>query len=80
MTKENRELIKGIVDDIQWVQEYVQAVGEEHKQVYVDALENAMKQLMTIVKTAESKDEGVNYENCKVHMQEMRNIVDWVYR
>lgn len=28
----------------------------------------------------ELNDEGVNYENCKVHMQEMRNIVDWVYR
>lgn len=50
MTKKNKKLIKGIVNDIQWVQEYIQAVGEEHKQVYVEALENAMEQLMTVVK------------------------------
>ena len=50
MKKDKKELIKEVVDKIQWVQEYVEAVGEEHKKVYIDGLEYAMEQLMKLVK------------------------------
>ena len=45
-----KEYIKEVVNIIQWVQEYVEAVGEEHKKYYVDSLKYAMEQLMKIVK------------------------------
>ena len=50
MKKGKKELIKEVANKIQWVQEYVEAVGEEHKKYYVDALEYAMKQLMKLAK------------------------------
>ena len=50
MNKDKKELIKEVVNTIQWVQEYVEAVGEEHKKYYVDGLEYAMKQLVKLVK------------------------------
>ena len=48
MNKARNEAIKEIVNKIQWVQEYIIAVGEEHKQTYVDTLEEIMKMLMEI--------------------------------
>jgi hypothetical protein len=49
MKKEKEETIKQVVNKIQWVQEYVDAVGEEHKDDYVHGLEWAMKELMNLI-------------------------------
>lgn len=42
---ETKNAIKEAVNIIQWVQEYIQAIGEEHKDVYVEGLEEAMNLL-----------------------------------
>ena len=44
-----RDTIKIIVNKIQWVQEYVDAVGEEHKQVYIDGLQFVMEELKELI-------------------------------
>lgn len=49
MKKKKKELIKEVVNKIQWVQEYVEAIGEKHKKDYVDGLEYAMEQLMKAI-------------------------------
>ena len=36
--------------DIEWVEEYIECVGEMHKQVYIDALERVNKLLEKIEK------------------------------
>ena len=45
-TDEREMAIREAVNTIQWVQEYIQAIGEEHKDAYVEGLEKAMKLLM----------------------------------
>lgn len=43
---EKQMAIRDAVNTIQWVQEYIQAMGEEHKDVYVEGLEKVMNLLM----------------------------------
>lgn len=50
MKKEKRETIKQVINNIQFAQEYIMAVGEKHKDAYVDILEWSMKELMRIIK------------------------------
>lgn len=48
-TEIDKEKIKEIINKIQWVQEYVDAVGEEHKSNYIDGLEWVIKELMQMI-------------------------------
>ena len=50
---ETKNAIKDAVNTIQWVQEYIQATGEEHKDAYVEGLEKVMNLLMGIKKPKE---------------------------
>ncbi len=45
----DKEKIEEIVNKIQWVIEYVDVVGEEHKSKYIDGLEWAIKELMQMI-------------------------------
>lgn len=47
--------IKKAVNTMQWVQEYIEAVGEKHKDAYVNGLQDAMDGLMKL--TQEDGDE-----------------------
>ena len=50
---EKQMAIRDAVNTIQWVQEYIQATGEEHKDAYVEGLEKVMNLLMGIKKPKE---------------------------
>lgn len=41
--------IKKAVNTMQWVQEYIEAVGEEHKAEYVNRLQGAMDNLIGLL-------------------------------
>lgn len=56
-TDKNQMAIREAVNTIQWVQEYIQAIGEEHKDVYVEGLEKAMKLLMGKEKPKEGEQD-----------------------
>lgn len=45
-TDEREMAIREAVNTMQWVQEYIEAIGEEHKDAYVEGLEKAMNLLM----------------------------------
>lgn len=44
----NKQDVNNARCDIEWVEEYIEGVGEMHKQVYVDALERVGKLLEKI--------------------------------
>lgn len=46
----NKQDINDARCDIEWVEEYVESIGEMHKQVYVDALERVWTLLGKIEK------------------------------
>ena len=48
--------IKETINKMQWVQEYVDSMGEEHKKIYVDAIELEMKRLGMIVNDMKQED------------------------
>ena len=43
--------------EIEWVEEYIEGVGERHKQVYIDALERVNKLLEKIEKAMDVLNE-----------------------
>lgn len=43
--------------EIEWVEEYIEGVGEMHKQVYIDALERVNKLLEKIEKAIDVLNE-----------------------
>lgn len=43
MKKEKKEKLEEVAHNIQWVQEYIESVGEEHKEAYIEGLEYALK-------------------------------------
>jgi hypothetical protein len=43
-----KEKLNDIIHNVSWVEEYIEAVGEEHKQAYIDGLVYAMKLLREI--------------------------------
>lgn len=56
-TDKSQMEMREAVNTIQWVQEYVQATGEEHKDVYVEGLERVMNLLMGKEKPKEGKQD-----------------------
>jgi hypothetical protein len=50
----NKQDIRDARCDIEWVEEYIIGVGEMHKQVYVDALEQVEKLLKKIEEAADA--------------------------
>ena len=46
--KSEQGKLNDIIHNISWAKEYIEAVGEEHKQAYIDGLDYAMKLLREI--------------------------------
>lgn len=47
--------LKKAINTMQWVQEYIEAVGEGHKDAYVNGLQGAMDNLMGLVQEDEEE-------------------------
>ena len=52
---DNKERLDDVIHNIGWAEEYIEAVGEEHKQAYIDGLEYAIELLREISKGIDLK-------------------------
>ena len=50
MKEWKKEVIKKVINNLQWIQEAIDSVEFEHKDVYVQSLENDMDALMELIK------------------------------
>jgi hypothetical protein len=48
-------VIKDAVNTMQWVQEYIDAAGEEHKKEYIKGLQNEMDRFMKLIRKEEEE-------------------------
>lgn len=59
---EAKNAIKDAINTMQWVQEYIDAIGEEHKDAYIKGLQREMDRLMSLIKGADRHENYLHAE------------------